>query len=99
MKRPSDERIAYGARCAWWDSIHNVGVKHIPGSGGPGLPCCPHCGSVLMEVPSIENWNQNMDKYEADGHPGYRAMMEWSRGKCFPTMTALRSAYEARQTS
>ncbi|TAL28984.1 MAG: hypothetical protein EPN98_21315 [Phenylobacterium sp.] len=88
-----DRRIVYGANCVWWDSIDKVAAKPTP--SGRGLPCCPHCGSVLMEVPSIEHWNRNMDRYEADGHPGYRAMMEWSRGKCFPTMTALRAAHEA----
>lgn len=43
---PADSRIVYGARCVWWDSIANAATK--PG----GLPCCPHCGGVLMEVPT-----------------------------------------------
>ena len=88
----ADRRIAYGARCVWWDSINNVGTFKAP--SGHRLPCCPSCGGVLMEVPTIESWNRNMDAYEADGHPGYRAMMEWSRGKCFRTMAALKAAYE-----
>jgi hypothetical protein len=49
-----------------------------PGVKGLSIPCCPHCGSTLFEF----------------DHPGYRRMMEWARGKCFPTMSALQSAYE-----
>jgi hypothetical protein len=88
-----DTRIVYGANCVWWDSIDKVAVKQVPGGRGPGLPCCPHCGSVLFETDEPD-WFKGMDKYEADGHPGYRAMMEWSRGKCFRTMTALKTTYE-----
>lgn len=91
----ADKRIAYGARCVWWDSIYKVAAKRVPGGSGHGLPCCPKCGGVLMEVPDEEKWTRGMDEYEADGHPGYRAMMEWGRGKCFPTMTALKAAYDA----
>ena len=35
-------------------------------------------------------------EYEADGHPGYRAMLEWARGKCFKNLAALEAAYRAR---
>lgn len=93
-KRP-DLRIVYGAQCTWWDSIDQVG--HVPNSGSKfnpnGLPCCPHCGRMLFEVDSIEQWQSGIDRYEGAGHPGYAAMMAWARGKCFPNMAALESAY------
>lgn len=31
------------------------------------------------------------------GNPGYRAMIEWGRGRCFPSYQALKSAYAAAQ--
>ena|SRR6185295_14322260 len=89
-----DTRIVYGVRCVWWDSIYEASGKTMPGGGV--LPCCPHCGSVLMEVPSLKDWNRNVDEWEAAGHPGYRAMMDWARGKCFPSMTAMKASYDAR---
>lgn len=85
-----DTRIPYGARCTWWDSIDKVGVRQ-------GLPVCPQCGNVLFEVESEEVWFAGVDRYEAQGNSGYRAMVEWSRGKCFPNHRALQAAYEARE--
>jgi hypothetical protein len=85
--RPTDDRIVYGARCQWWDSIDKVAT--MPGGG---LPICPHCGSVLYETTPAKWWRE-VDAYEADGNPGYRQMIEWARGKCFPTFGALTAAY------
>jgi hypothetical protein len=83
-----DTRIAYGARCTWWDSIQNVG-KH------GRLPCCPQCGNVLYEMPDEATWYNGATRYEAEGHPGYRAMVEWARGKCFANYAELKAAYKA----
>jgi hypothetical protein len=91
----TDTRIAYGARCFWWDSIHEVG--HLETRNGATLPCCPHCSSVLFEVPDEETWFDAADRHEASGHPGYRAMIEWSRGKCFPSLEAAQKAYAERE--
>ena len=88
-----DTRIPYGARCTWWDSIDKVGSRLTP-SGS--IPCCPHCRNVLFEVESEEVWFAGADRYEAAGHPGYRAMLEWGRGKCFPDLEALKDAYARR---
>lgn len=96
--------IVYGANCVWWDSIDKCATRKIPGSNGPGLPCCPHCGSVLFQIEET-TWFKNMDDYEngrqrdGDKHPGYVAMMKWARGKCFPTMSDLRAAHAAAARS
>jgi len=93
-KRKRDQLIVYGANCVWWDAIEKCATKKTPEMTGPGLPCCPHCGSVLFQVEET-TWRRNVAKHEAGGNPGYRALMEWMRGKCFPTMTAARRAYAA----
>lgn len=85
-----DNRIAYGARCTWWDGIRKVG-KHPS-----GLPCCPHCRGMLFEMENESQWFAGADRYEADGHPGYRAMIEWARGRCFRNMAEIKAAYEQR---
>jgi hypothetical protein len=85
----ADTRIVYSAHGTWWDSISKAATKPS------GLPCCPVCGSVLFEMDSEEPWWDGACRYEADGHPGYVGMMEWGRGKCFPSLPALKSAYLA----
>lgn len=83
-----DQRIPYGLVCTWWDSIDQVGSRE-------GLPVCPHCRNVLLEVDSLERWMASARRYEADGHPGYVAFLTWQRGKCFPNFDAAKAAYTA----
>lgn len=90
-----DTRIVYGARCTWWDSIDKIGKLGMGTMGA--LPCCPHCRSPLLEMADSDTWFLTVDQYEAMGHPGYRAKVEWSRGKCFQGIGALNAAYEARE--
>ena len=87
----SDDRIVYGMRCVWWDGIEKVG--RTPPRGGISVPCCPHCGGVLYEMPSPKEWWAGVDKHQAAGHPGYRDFIEWLKGKCFPTVQAAKVAY------
>ncbi len=89
----SDTRIAYGVVCTWWDSIEKVG-KTPPGKSGHSIPCCPNCGGVLYELPNEEKWFEGSAEYEAAGHPGYRKMLEWGRGRCFKGFPALEQAYK-----
>ena len=65
----------------------------------PGLPCCPHCGSVLFQI-EAPKWFAGADRYEREGrdgtpHPGYRDMIDWQRGKCFPSGQSAADAYQA----
>lgn len=83
----AEQLIVYGATCVWWDSIDKAATK--PGSG---LPCCPHCGSVLLQVEE-GSWWQGVDTH-AEKESGYREFIEWSRGRCFPTLAVARKAYE-----
>lgn len=81
----NDTRVAYGARCFWWDDVQNAGTTHTKG----GLPCCPSCRSVLYEAPSEEvflagaqQWMQLSSPYD---RKGYLDLLKWSKGKCFPS--------------
>jgi hypothetical protein len=87
----TDERFCYGANCTWFGPISEVGTK-----GPHRLPCCPRCSGMLFEMPHEREWWAGADKYEADGHPGYRAMLEWQRDqkKCFRRMVDLTAAYQ-----
>lgn len=81
-----DARLAYGATCTWFGSIHET--KSTSG----GLPGCPHCGGVLFEMAHEGEWWKGIDDFESGTHPqaggphpGYRAMWEWQRAQatCF----------------
>lgn len=81
-------QIVYGFGCSWWDSIDKAGVKEPE-----GLPCCPHCGSVLLQVDE-ETWNRGVDKETTQNDPRYREFIKWSRGKCFPSIRHARQAFD-----
>jgi hypothetical protein len=91
----ADSRIVCGARCTWWGSIYEVG--HRGTDGGHKLPCCPHCGNMLFEYPNETEWFRAVDQYESQGHPGYRAMVEWSRGRCFKNFGAQVLAFARKE--
>ena len=82
-------RIVYGANCTWWDSISKA--SQLPN----GIPCCPFCKSVLFEFPTLAAFMEGAEKYEADGHPGYRELLTWQRGKCFRTMEDAKKRMES----
>lgn len=94
-----DARLAYGAICTWFGSIHQT----KPTSGG--LPGCPFCGGVLFEMNDEGEWWSSVDQYEREKpHPGYRAMWEWQRTQkqCFSLRNGvddLVSAYRAAHKS
>jgi hypothetical protein len=84
-----DTRIVYSVSGTWWDSIDKIATRD-------GLPCCPQCGSLLFETGNMEDWQRGVDRFDIT-HPGYAAMVKWGRGKCFPDMAALATAY-AKET-
>lgn len=85
-------KIVYGANCTWWDSIDKIGLAKS--SGNHNLPCCPHCKSVLFEVDNMDAWMKGVEAHEQNGHPGYRNLLLWMRGKCFNSMNEAEKAYE-----
>jgi len=73
-----DARIVYGVGCTWWGSIYEVAKRERS-----GLPCCPECGGMLMEVESQEVWDENVQSYaDSVGDSGYPAYIAWLRGRC-----------------
>jgi hypothetical protein len=92
-----DTRIVYGANCAWWDGIEKIGRIETVIAGRPAtLPCCPHCRGMLFEIPSPKEWWASVEKYAKENDdPGYRAFVEWFRGKHFKDFEEARAAYNA----
>ena len=90
------DKIAYGARCTWWDNKENVGTVKVDSSkmvnSSMTLPCCPHCKGMLFEMENIEVWQEQVDFHDRE-HPGYSQMITWAKGKCFPDLNSMVSAY------
>lgn len=95
--RPPDTRVVCGARCSWWGPIADVGKTPS------GLPCCPHCGSVLFEYPTEAEWWAAVERHATEtGDPEYRAFAEWCRGRCLgwsTTYTEARAMFDAERAS
>lgn len=81
--------IFYGL-CTFWTDDWEALRARTRGS----TPCCPYCGAVGFEINGDEWWRQ-IHQHERNGHPGYAAMVEWGKGRCFPTYTALEAAWRA----
>ena len=49
---PADALAYYGATCCWW-ATDPGDLGHVDPSDDPisSLPCCPHCGGVLLQMP------------------------------------------------
>ncbi len=78
----------YSIGCCWWTSYpEDLGElppmhydyenkKIIPNPGGPGLPCCPHCHSVLMQAPLEDFIKSAQEVPEYYGRMGIDAFIE-----------------------
>lgn len=88
----AESPYVYGATCVWFGPISETRTLLS------GIPVCPHCGSVLLQVDSEAEWWASAEKYEAEGHPDYTAMLRWVRigGRHFRTMDQMQAAYKAR---
>lgn len=84
-----EQRIVYGARCTWWDTIQRAATTKTG-----GLPCCPHCAGVLFEVESEVRWWEEAYIHEKQGHPGYVDFLTWMRGRCYPTFQIAQQKYD-----
>ncbi len=86
-----DPRYVFGVTCTWHGPIQDAAYCFPPGSSMP-LPCCPHCGGMLMEVESEEAWKANVHSHGRN-HPDYVAMLAWAKGRCYPDVDTLPNAY------
>ena len=76
-RHPIPAVVAYSVGCTWWDDKRRVGMTPS------GLPCCPSCGSVLMECEGAVFLGPDLKRHEQDD-PGYTAFLLWLRGRCIP---------------
>lgn len=80
-----ENKIVYGAKCTWWDDKEKAVIIE-----STNLPGCPFCGSVLFEQDK-KTWEKLTDNFN---EPGYKKMMVWSKGKCFPDLATLKKEYK-----
>lgn len=103
-----DTRYTYGAGCSWHGPIAKVGKtaptpvrmatiggRQIP-IGGHSLPCCPHCGGMLYEMPTEREWWLGARNHEKKGHLNYVVFLLWTaeQSRCWPSLRDAARAYE-----
>lgn len=83
-----DKRYVYGANCSWHGPIQKAHTNLA------GLPCCPHCSSVLFEMESKAKWDERVVAFD-ETHPGYKEFREWMDAKsyCFGNYRAAANAF------
>lgn len=93
----------YSANCCWWTSFpEDLGslppvrydetkMRLVPNPGGPRLPCCPHCHSVLLQAPLedfIKSAQANPAYYGPLGIDIFTMSHERNSKSCFRTWAA-----------
>ena len=86
------EVVIYGAQCSWFGKFgENSNL------GGPlGLPCCPHCKGVLLQMDKVE-WDRDVANYtQRPGNEDYPKFLTWAKaqGRCWPTFKLARKAFD-----
>lgn len=85
VPKPRVMSIAFGVGCTWWDSVDKTARNAV------GLPCCPHCKGLLMETDTAD-W-ETFAHQQQIRDPDYLGLLEFMRGKCFPTLKHASEAY------
>ena len=70
-----DRTIWYG-QCGYWTDDWDL-LKKV----GPGIPCCPKCGTPGF-IDSAINWLSGAEKYD-EKEPGYFKCLNASKEKCY----------------
>lgn len=68
--------IWYAAGCTYWTDDWSALART-----GPGIPCCPHCGAVGMQVTAGE-WFGGAERHQSQGNPGYVNFLAQSKEQC-----------------
>jgi len=75
--------IWYGLCTYWTDDWDNLNLKE-----SQGIPSCPECENPGFQM-TVQEWNEGIEKYEADGNPGYGECIAELKEKCHGKTTIL----------
>lgn len=67
----TDTRYVASTFCTWHGPIAKVGIAR-----GVGIPCCPTCGSPLLEWSTEAEFMNGLVEFEKE-HPGYSEFLRW----------------------
>lgn len=104
----SENLHVYAATCSWHGPISEVGTMKLPateatiggkkvmigGEDSYGLPCCPHCQSVLFQMDEDKFWRGALE-HQQKGHTNYETFLRWTmtQKRCWPTLAEAAAAY------
>lgn len=95
--------VMYSVHCCWWTTFpEDLGsTKNFPRpklnpeyeaalskSSFPGLPCCPHCGSMLLQAPLLKfiaEAKKFPERYGDYGLDAFIAAHERNARECHPS--------------
>ncbi len=85
------EVYTYGIGCTFHGPITKVG-KHPETEG---LPCCPHCNGMLMQVENESAWWAGIQKAEEQGNTNFFVFMKWvgHQEKCWKNVKEAAEAF------
>lgn len=109
----NEKMAFYSVNCCWWTSFpEDLGntAKFLPGkleitsqSGDKtmvdfnGLPCCPHCGSVLMQAPLekfIQDAHKNPIHYGVNGLNAFFRAHSRNSSRCYKNWNLYSGKFE-----
>lgn len=81
------------ARCTYytddWDKLKSF---------GPGIPCCPHCGSLGYES-VYASWKRSVERHDKEVREGFATFLQEMKEKCVQSMDkkplSIKEAFEA----
>lgn len=75
----SKRMVWSSARCTYWTDDWDK-LK----SFGPGIPCCPHCGSPGYES-VYSSWERSVKRFDSEVREGYASFLQEIKEKCVQT--------------
>jgi hypothetical protein len=85
--------MVYSAHCTWCAPISKASKLES------GIPCCPHCKSVLFQMERAD-WDKGVVGFIAsNGDHAYPSYLEWvaTTDRCYRTYKEARAAFNAGQ--
>lgn len=80
----------YSATCCYWTDDWSKLKKF-----GPGIPCCPQCGSPGMQS-MYKHWHEGAIKHDKK-EPGYSTFLQDVKEKCFGRGKGIGALWKMKQ--
>lgn len=85
----NDKRMMwYSSRCTYWTDNWGKLART-----GPGIPCCPKCGSVGYES-AWDQFDRSSKRYDEKAAEGYYVFLQEVKEKCLGANVSVQKAFD-----